>query len=56
MVVLIFLMVLATVGIGLSGGVPLPQTDRRKKVQQFNNEWVEQKKDNEKKLGVFEKM
>ncbi|MEM9548202.1 MAG: hypothetical protein AAGA77_19630 [Bacteroidota bacterium] len=40
--VLICLILLASLGIGIAGGVPIPFSDRRKQTTQVNTEWIEE--------------
>lgn len=53
-ILLAFLIVLATVGIGLAGGVPLALLGKRKTREEHHVEWVvkEENKENEEE-GVF---
>lgn len=46
-VVLIFLIVLATVGVGLSGGIPTPSSGRKENTIEIKTELEEKEEDKE---------
>ena len=49
LIVLIFLMLLATIGIGLSGGVPIPSSGRKENTFEIKTEAEEEVQENSEK-------